>query len=42
MNTWLRQARVSALILGLAAGNSVWLAVAAAERTPGQIIRYSP
>jgi peptide/nickel transport system substrate-binding protein len=42
MNTWLRQARVSALILGLAAGNAAWLAVAAAERTPGQIIRYSP
>ena len=42
MKTWLRHARVSALILGLAAANAAWLAVAAAERTPGQIIRYSP
>jgi peptide/nickel transport system substrate-binding protein len=42
MSIYLRHARVSALILGLAVANAAWLTAAVAESGSNQIIRYSP
>jgi peptide/nickel transport system substrate-binding protein len=42
MNSWLRHECIRTMIVAIAVGNAAWLAVAAAEPSSSQIIRYSP